>query len=111
MRGRHRTNFLEASVKERGFQRQANNALKRLDLNPFIFSGLRGNPQIRWVFAPVSHSEDWAESVKILHVHFVVGNPQLDDFHRLPAIKNFARIKLFHDDSHDREAQSAEKCD
>jgi alcohol dehydrogenase YqhD (iron-dependent ADH family) len=111
MRGRHRTNFLEGSVKERGIQRQANNALKRMDLNLFIFNGLGGNPQNCWVFAPVSHSAEHAESVKILHVHFVVGNPQLDDFHRLSAVENFSGVKLFHHDAHDGEAQTANNCE
>jgi hypothetical protein len=56
MRGRLETNFLEASVKEPEFKRQANKALKPMDLNPFIFNSLGGNPQNYWGFAPFLHS-------------------------------------------------------
>ena len=82
-----------------------------MDLNLFDFNRLRGNPQICWVFAPVSHTTEHAESVKILHVHFVIGKVQLDYFHSLSTVENFSRIKLFHYDADQAEAESAENRD
>ena len=111
MRGRHRTNFLVASVKERKFERQANNALKALDLNLFISNSLRGNPQNYWGFAPVSHTAEHAESVKILHVNGTLRESQLNDFHSFSPVENFSGIKLFHYDAQHSEAKSADDGD
>src|ERR1700722_8751783 len=110
MRGRHRTNFLEGSVKERQFERQANKALKLRDLNLFVFNRLRGNPQKYWVFAPILHSAEIGGLVEILHVYWPVRQAQLNHFHSLAAVENFVREELFHHNANQREAQSAENC-